>query len=75
VSGRLAAVQELQRRIEANERAFRFSPATDDVFIASALLKLYLRDLPEPVFRFPLQDRLQHSADLGASGSVYPRPR
>jgi hypothetical protein len=91
VSGRLAAVQELQRRIEANERAFRFSqsthptaaadkdgqsqsqpqfqgqgPVSDDVdiFIVSSLLKSYLRELPEPVFRFPLADRLAHTADV-----------
>lgn len=27
--------------------------------------KLYLRELPEPVFKFPLQERLQHTEDLG----------
>ena len=29
--------------------------------------KLYLRELPEPVFRFSLQDRIQHSEDRGTS--------
>lgn len=28
--------------------------------------QLYLRELPEPVFKFPLQDRIQHTGDLGA---------
>ena len=27
--------------------------------------QLYLRELPEPVFRFPLPDRIQHTEDLG----------
>lgn len=28
-------------------------------------VKLYLRELPEPVFKYPLQDRLQHTEDKG----------
>ncbi|PPQ64732.1 hypothetical protein CVT26_002676 [Gymnopilus dilepis] len=53
VSGRHAVVQALQHEIERDESAFRFT-AKDD---------LYLRELPEPVFRFPLQDRIQHTED------------
>ncbi|OCH92733.1 RhoGAP-domain-containing protein [Obba rivulosa] len=64
VSGRHAAVQELQHKIERNEAAFAFNPAIDDVYAVSSLLKQYLRELPEPVFKFPLQDRIQHSEDL-----------
>ncbi|EIN13461.1 RhoGAP-domain-containing protein [Punctularia strigosozonata HHB-11173 SS5] len=64
VSGRHAIVQELQHKIERNERAFKFNPLTDDVYAVASLLKLYLRELPEPVFRFSLQDRIQHSEDL-----------
>jgi len=30
-------------------------------------IKLYLREIPEPVFRFPLQDRIQHTEDRGMS--------
>ncbi|KAF7978859.1 hypothetical protein HWV62_44331 [Athelia sp. TMB] len=63
VSGRHANVQELQHKIERNEAAFEFNPLTDDVFAVSSFLKLYLRELPEPVFRYPLQDRLQHTED------------
>ncbi|KAI0963113.1 hypothetical protein AcW1_000286 [Taiwanofungus camphoratus] len=64
VSGRHAAIQELQHKIERNEAAFTFNQTVDDVYAVSSLLKLYLRDLPEPVFRFPLQDRVQHSEDM-----------
>ncbi|CAL1696188.1 unnamed protein product [Somion occarium] len=64
VSGRHAAVQELQHKIERNEMAFQFHAPHDDVYAVASLLKLYLRGLPEPVFKFPLQDRIQHTGDL-----------
>ncbi|EJU00982.1 RhoGAP-domain-containing protein [Dacryopinax primogenitus] len=61
VSGRHATVQELMRKIERNEDEFRFNPLLDDIYTICSLLKLYLRELPEPVFRFSLPDRLQYS--------------
>ncbi|KAG2123602.1 hypothetical protein DEU56DRAFT_829349 [Suillus clintonianus] len=63
VSGRHAIVQDLQHKIERNEASFKFNPLTDDIYAVSSLLKLYLRELPEPLFRFPLQDRIEHTAD------------
>ncbi|KAH7929352.1 RhoGAP-domain-containing protein [Leucogyrophana mollusca] len=63
VSGRHAIVQDLQHKIERNEAAFKFNPLTDDVYAVSSLLKLYLRELPEPIFRYPLQDRIDHTED------------
>lgn len=71
---------QLQHEIERDESAFHFTPK-DDVYAVASLLKasskskfqslvltvhqLYLRELPEPVFRFPLQDRIQHTEDRG----------
>jgi len=63
VSGRHANVQELQHKIERNEKTFLFNSFTDDIYSVASLLKLYLRELPEPLFKFPLQDRIQHSED------------
>ncbi|KAH9982156.1 hypothetical protein BGW80DRAFT_1261857 [Lactifluus volemus] len=63
VSGRHANVQELQHKLERNEKAFSFNSYTDDIYSVASFLKLYLRELPEPLFRFPLQDRIQHSED------------
>ncbi|KAF9650726.1 hypothetical protein BDM02DRAFT_3164672 [Thelephora ganbajun] len=63
VSGRVASVNELRHRIEKNEEAFRFYP-TDDIFVVASLLKMYLRELPEPLFRFSLEDRIQHTIDF-----------
>ncbi|KAJ7102322.1 hypothetical protein B0H15DRAFT_943256 [Mycena belliarum] len=62
VSGRHAVVQALQHEIERDESKFAFQPK-DDVYAVASLLKLYLRELPEPVFRFALPDRIQHSED------------
>lgn len=57
VSGRHAVVQDLQHKVERDENSFKFNPLTDDVYAVASLLKLYLRELPEPLFKYPLQDR------------------
>jgi len=78
VSGRHANVQELQHKIERSERAFSFNSFTDDIYSVASLLKLYLRGLPEPLFKFPLRDRIQHSedkADHAANGFVVLRSK
>ncbi|KAG6866016.1 hypothetical protein C0991_009424 [Blastosporella zonata] len=62
VSGRHAVVQSLQHNIEKDEERFEFSHK-DDVYAVASLLKLYLRELPEAVFKFPLQERIQHTED------------
>ncbi|CAE7218473.1 unnamed protein product [Rhizoctonia solani] len=61
VSGRQAIVQDLIHRIEKDETQFEFEKTTD-VFCIGSLLKRYLRELPEPLFKFPLAERLQHSS-------------
>ncbi|QRW27243.1 Rho GTPase-activating protein 27 [Rhizoctonia solani] len=61
ISGRQAVVQDLIHRIERDEANFEFEK-TIDVFCIASLLKRYLRELPEPLFKFPLAERLQHSA-------------
>ncbi|KAJ7693690.1 hypothetical protein B0H17DRAFT_1199797 [Mycena rosella] len=62
VSGRHAVVQTIQHEIERDESQFEFKPK-DDIYAVASLLKLYLRELPEPVFKFALQDRIQHTED------------
>jgi len=63
VSGRHANVQELRHLVEKDEAAFEINPQADDIYCVSGLLKQYLRELPEPVFRFPLSERVQHTKD------------
>ncbi|KAF8634447.1 hypothetical protein AX15_000895 [Amanita polypyramis BW_CC] len=64
VSGRHAVVQALQHDIEKDEPTFEFDHQKDDIYAVASLLKLYLRELPEPVFRLPLHDRIQHTEDI-----------
>jgi len=54
---------QLQHKIERDECSFEFKALTDDVYAVASLLKLYLRELPEPVFKYPLQERIQHTED------------
>ncbi|KZV76944.1 RhoGAP-domain-containing protein [Peniophora sp. CONT] len=61
ISGRHSVVSSLQHRLERNER--EFSLDTDDVHAAASLLKAYLRSLPDPLFKFPLQERVKHTED------------
>ncbi|QRV86267.1 Rho GTPase-activating protein gacY [Ceratobasidium sp. AG-Ba] len=61
ISGRQAIVQDLIHRIEKDEAQFEFEKTTD-VYCIGSMLKRYLRELPEPLFRFPLAERIQHSA-------------
>ncbi|KAF8272362.1 hypothetical protein EI94DRAFT_1776950 [Lactarius quietus] len=78
VSGRHANVQELQHKLERSEEAFSFNSYTDDIYSVASFLKLYLRELPEPLFKFPLQDRIQHSeskADHAANDFVVLRSK
>ncbi|KAH9167603.1 Rho GTPase activation protein [Lactarius sanguifluus] len=78
VSSQHASVQELQRKVERDERAFSFNSDADDIHTVASLLKLYLKALPDPLFSFRLQDRIQHSRDLAshiANGFVLLRSR
>ncbi|KAF5375014.1 hypothetical protein D9758_000090 [Tetrapyrgos nigripes] len=68
VSGRHAIVQALQLELEKDEASFEFRPK-EDVYAVASLLKLYLRELPEPVFKFLLQERIQHTEDFAAHHS------
>ncbi|VDC01936.1 unnamed protein product [Peniophora sp. CBMAI 1063] len=61
ISGRHAVVSSLQHRLERNERDFTLE--AEDVHAAASLLKAYLRSLPDPLFRFPLQERIKHTED------------
>ncbi|KAI9433258.1 Rho GTPase activation protein [Lactarius indigo] len=49
-----ADILQLRHRFES-EQSFSFSP-TDDIHSVATLLKLYLQDLPEPLFMLSLKD-------------------
>lgn len=52
ISGKLSTVQQLVQRIEKDEENFKFE-SQDDPAIVASVLKLYLRQLPFPLFNFP----------------------
>ncbi|KAL7410136.1 hypothetical protein BDY24DRAFT_187759 [Mrakia frigida] len=57
ISPRLATVQNLIHKIEIDEEKFEFA-RTEEIYTIAAILKLYLRRLPEPLFRWSLQERV-----------------
>ncbi|KAK4045979.1 hypothetical protein OIV83_006464 [Microbotryomycetes sp. JL201] len=63
VSGKQTTLQQLVHTIERNEKEFNFDPREDPATVAG-VLKLYLRQLPQPLFPFPLTDRLSLSQDI-----------
>ncbi|KAG0260430.1 hypothetical protein BG011_001901 [Mortierella polycephala] len=69
VSGRHAQIMNLKRLFEVNEDAVDLTdPAfSEDCAAIAAVLKIYLRELPEPLFPFPLSERVAYSAihDIG----------
>lgn len=65
VSPKLATIQLLVHQIEKDERAFGFG-ANEDPHTVAGILKLFLRQLPIPLFFFSLHDRMGWSAEYGA---------
>ncbi|GAA5896218.1 hypothetical protein JCM6882_008521 [Rhodosporidiobolus microsporus] len=66
VPGKLATIQQIVTRMEKDEEAFSFGP-NDDPPAVAGVLKLYLRQLPIPLFPFSAADRKSFTADLSAS--------
>ncbi|KAK4699008.1 hypothetical protein P7C70_g7258, partial [Phenoliferia sp. Uapishka_3] len=64
IPGKLATVQQLVHMIEKNEEAFDFNPNEEPTTVAG-VLKLYLRQLPTPLFPWPAIDRINFSHNFG----------
>jgi hypothetical protein len=66
VSGRQSAIDKLRQCFERDEEALEFgkSDVPEDVLAIASILKIYLRELSEPVFKFKLSDRLSYSSKL-----------
>ncbi|KAF9898137.1 hypothetical protein BX616_004448 [Lobosporangium transversale] len=64
VSGRHAQIMNLKKQFEANENAVDLTDAvSEDCASIAAVLKIYLRELPEPLFPFPLNERIGYSGN------------
>ncbi|TKA53247.1 hypothetical protein B0A53_04103 [Rhodotorula sp. CCFEE 5036] len=66
VSGKLSTVQNIVHSMEKEEEAFEFG-AHEEVPAVAGVLKLYLRQLPSPLFPFPAADRRAFTAELATS--------
>lgn len=69
ISPSMRKVQRLAMKVEADGDAFEFKPDVDTPLI-TALLKLYLRQLPTPLLPIPVNERLTLSSALMAQGFV-----
>lgn len=86
VSGKHTTVQELALAAEKSEE--EFTVEGKDIFAVGSLLKVpvtsaiqpllthclqyYLRELPEPVFKFPQAERTQYTEDRGIYSGLFP---
>ncbi|PWN44996.1 RhoGAP-domain-containing protein [Ceraceosorus guamensis] len=59
-SAKHTTVQNLAHAVEKDEERFQFGPDTEPSAVAG-LLKLYLRQLPEPVMPMPWEERVRHT--------------
>ncbi|BGP05626.1 hypothetical protein JCM10049v2_001432 [Rhodotorula toruloides] len=69
VPGKLATIQQIVHRMEKGEEAFEFGP-NDDPPAVAGVLKLYLRQLPVPLFPFLPTDRRAFTAEHAASSDT-----
>lgn len=65
VSGRQTTTEKLRQQFERDEEGCVFGEdgVTDDVFAIAGILKIYLRELPEPLFPFTLEERIEYSRE------------
>ncbi|EPB89362.1 hypothetical protein HMPREF1544_03871 [Mucor circinelloides 1006PhL] len=59
ISGRQSSIDQLKNEFERDEEAVELE--SKDVFIIAAVLKVYLRELKQPLFNLSMQDRIEYS--------------
>ncbi|CAH7668687.1 hypothetical protein BY996DRAFT_4591138 [Phakopsora pachyrhizi] len=64
ISGKMQSVTQLVHEIEKDEDTFKFDSDRHDIFTISGVLKLYLRQLPQPLFPFPLVERVSFTNQI-----------
>ncbi|PLW30658.1 hypothetical protein PCASD_15147 [Puccinia coronata f. sp. avenae] len=67
ISGKMHSVIQLVHEIEKDEDTFKFDPERHEIYTISGVLKLYLRQLPQALFPFPLVERVSLSQQLEES--------
>ncbi|OAV90834.1 hypothetical protein PTTG_02184 [Puccinia triticina 1-1 BBBD Race 1] len=67
VSGKMHSVIQLVHEIEKDEDTFTFDAERHEIYTIAGVLKLYLRQLPQALFPFPLVERVSLSQQLEES--------
>lgn len=60
-SAKHTAIQNLAHALERDESRFTFDASDDEATVVAGVLKLYLRQLPEPVLPMPWEDRVKYT--------------
>ncbi|KAL9940869.1 hypothetical protein V8E36_000357 [Tilletia maclaganii] len=63
ISARHSAIQALLAAVEKDEEGIDFEVLKPELSTVAGLLKLYLRELPEPVMAMPWEERIRHTHD------------
>ncbi|OBZ84182.1 Rho GTPase-activating protein 15 [Choanephora cucurbitarum] len=61
VSGRQSNVDQLKSEFERDEESVELLESKFDVFTIAAVLKIYLRELKQPLFHLTMQERIDYS--------------
>lgn len=61
ISAKHTAIQNLAHALERDEERFQFSATNDEPSTVAGVLKLYLRQLPEPVLAMPWEERVKYT--------------
>ncbi len=59
ISAKHTVLQDLAHAIEKDEARFQFDPERDEPAVVAGILKLYLRQMPEPVLPIPWDERIK----------------
>lgn len=61
LSAKQSRIQELSSAIERDEDVFQFDPDTEEPVAVASILKLYFRQLPEPIMSMPWDERIRYT--------------
>lgn len=62
VSGRMTKFDALKTEFEKDEEGIQLDEQKHDIFTIASVLKVYLRELDQPLFPLPLQYRMEYSS-------------
>lgn len=61
ISAKHSAIQALAHALEKDEARFQFDPSRDEPAAVAGVLKMHLRQLPDPVMAIPFEERIRYT--------------